>query len=122
VNPIKPDNAMQPMILNFFPYYQELLESRAKTTTLRVGTVDLRPGQIVNLTVGWAETEHRVLHRAEIIKVYQKEVSTLDSEDLSGESPDCLSSAAVPLVLSCIYRKNVTNTEIVTVIKFRHLD
>jgi uncharacterized protein YqfB (UPF0267 family) len=36
--------------LNFFPYYEQLLSSREKTTTIRLGEAEYEPGEIVRLT------------------------------------------------------------------------
>ncbi len=112
---------MPPRNLNFFPYYEQLLEARAKTTTLRLGKSDYLPGEIVNITVGWTEAECRILYKAEILQVYQKAINALSFEDLEGESPDCLTPEAVPYVLGCIYRKQLSSADSVSVVKFRHL-
>lgn len=93
-----------------------------KTTTLRLGKADYLPGDIVNITVGWTETESRVLHKAEILNVYQKAVDELNSVDLEGESPDCLTPEAVPFVLGCIYRRPLSRADSISVVKFKHLD
>jgi len=108
--------------LNFFPYYEGLLSSRRKTTTLRLGPSDYHPGEIVNLTVGWTESECRVLHSAQILRIYERAIDSLGLADLEGESPDCSAPEAVPLVLGCIYRKQLTGTDVVSVVKFKHLD
>ena len=108
--------------LNFFPSYEHLLGSRKKTTTIRLGTAEYAPGEIVNLTVGWSEPGGRIIHKAEILKVYSKALRELVVGDLEGESPDCLSPEAVPFVIGCIYRKVLSGTDLVTIVKFKHIE
>lgn len=92
------------------------------TTTLRLGKSDYASGEIVDVTVGWTEPESRILAQAEILSVYQKATEDLNSADLEGESPDCLTPAAVPFVLGCIYRQTLSGKSIVSVVKFRYHD
>jgi len=107
--------------LNFFPYYEELLGSRAKTTTLRLHPPGIEPGEEVMLTVGWDEPGAAELHTARVESVFTRRLGDLTDEDLAGESPDCLTSASALYVLSCIYRQILSEERIVWVVKFSHL-
>jgi hypothetical protein len=107
--------------LNFFPYYKELLDSRVKTTTLRLHPPGIDPGDEVMLTVGWDETVAAELHTARTESVYERCIGDLTDHDLAGESPDCLSSASALYVMSCIYRQILSEETNVRVVKFSHL-
>lgn len=107
--------------LNFFPYYEDLLRERLKTTTFRVGS---RPpymrGEQVMLTVGWREDEGVELHRAHVTDIYNRKVKDLKPLDFEGESPDCQEPAATRLVLSAIYRTIVHEDDEIWIVKFEH--
>lgn len=107
--------------LNFFPYYKELLDSRVKTTTLRLHPPGIEPGEEVMLTVGWQEPGGAELHTARVETVYGRRIGDLTDYDLAGESPDCLSSASALYVMSCIYREILSEETNVWVVKFSHL-
>ena len=107
--------------LNFYPYYERFLRSRTKTTTFRTRAPAFRPGDIVQLTLGWSEEDVRKLHKAEILSVYSKTISSLESEDFEGESPDCKTPETTALVLSAIYRKQIEQGDSIWIVKFRHL-
>ncbi len=108
--------------LNFHPQYESLLRDRKKTTTIRVGPPpDLEPGEEVMLMVGWDENAAEPVHRARILEVYSRRITDLHRQDSRGESPDCKNVAATRLVLSCIYRRVISNDEIVHVVKFEHV-
>lgn len=78
-------------------------------------------GEEVLLTVGWPEKdEFQSLHTATIEATYDRVLSLLSAEDLRGESPDCLTTEAVPFVLGAIYRRIFNQDDVVTIIKFRH--
>ncbi len=107
--------------LNFYPYYELLLRSREKTTTLRLRNREaLEEGDEVMLSVGWDENNAVHLHRGKIRRVYRRRVSQLSQEDLEGESPDCKTPASAQLVLSSIYRTVVGPDDEVWVVKFDH--
>jgi hypothetical protein len=108
--------------LNFFPYFEQLLISREKTTTIRLGEAEYEPGEIVRLTIGWSEPGERLIHEAKITNVYKRALRNLVKEDLEGESPDCQSLEVVSFVIGCIYRTVLSGDDIVTVVKFRYVD
>lgn len=109
--------------LNFFPYYEPYLKSRAKTTTFRLPPREaLSPGDEVMLTLGWTETEAKRLHRVRISAAYERVAKDLRPEDFQGESPDCQEPEGTRLVLGAIYRRVVAPTDVIWVIKFEHLD
>jgi len=109
--------------LNFFPHYKAVLENKSKTTTFRLPDreKDFEEGEKVLLTVGWHESQgFEKVHPAIIERVYEKKVSELEPNDFEGESRDCLTRDAVPLVLSAIYRRVVGPEDIIRIIKFKH--
>lgn len=87
-----------------------------------MGTAAYDPGEIVRLTIGWSEPGDRLIHSARITKVYKKALRQLVAEDLEGESPDCQNLEAVPFVIGCIYRKVLSGDDLVTIVKFQHVD
>ena len=107
--------------LNFFPYYEGLLASRVKTTTLRLHPPEIEPGDEVMVTVGWDEPTAAELHTARVESVYEKRMGDLTDHDLTGESPDCLSAVSALYVMSCIYRQILSEETNVWVVKFSHL-
>jgi len=108
--------------LNFYPYYRDLLVRRVKTTTIRaVMREPFVVGEEVLLTVGWPEKgDLEPLHTATVEATYDRVLSRLSAEDLGGESPDCVTTEAVPFVLGAIYRRVFGSEDVVTVIKFKH--
>lgn len=107
--------------LSFYPFYEELLRSRTKTTTFRVGNhASLKRGDEVMLTVGWGDKERTDLHSAIIKNIYRRRICDLNEFDFQGESPDCKSPEATRLVLSCIYRRVLGPDDEVWVIKLEH--
>jgi hypothetical protein len=108
--------------LNFYPYYEEYLRAKKKTTTIRLtNRGELTPGETVMLTLGWDETNATCLHPVRIRSVYSKRIRDLSPEDLSGESPDCHNAETARLVLGCIYRSVLKDEDKVTVFKFDHV-
>jgi hypothetical protein len=118
MNPGPPDN------LNFYPYYEQLLREKRKTRTVRLGdqTSKYRKGTMADLTCGWNPTDSMMLGQIRITDVFCVPIKSLKDVDLEGESPDCLSVAAVPFVLSAIYRKIVTQSDLVTVIRWDYVE
>jgi hypothetical protein len=110
--------------LNFYPYYESLLKQKLKTKTIRLGdqTSKYHKGSIIKLTCGWNPQEAVLLGDVRIVEVLSEPIGALKDEQLDGESPDCQTVAAVPFVLSAIYRKVVTESDIVTVIRWTYVD
>ena len=107
--------------LNFYPFYEDYLRSREKTTTLRLNNrASLREGEEVIISVGWEEDKAIDLHAGIIRKVYPRRVKDLNETDLEGESPDCRSPETAKLVLSCIYKTVLNGSDEIWVVKFDH--
>lgn len=107
--------------LNFYPFYEELLRSRKKTTTFRLGNPTLlKEGDDVILSIGWDETKVEDLHPAVVRAVYRRRICDLNELDFEGESPDCKSPRATRLALSCIYKTVLSENDEVWVVKFEH--
>jgi len=108
--------------LNLFPYYEELIRSQEKTTTIRLGnkTNHYKIGDEIVITIGWEEKNGVKINHGKITNIYLKKISELNYEDLEGESPDCINKKSVKYVISSIYRKIVNNDDYVTVIKWKY--
>jgi hypothetical protein len=108
--------------LNFYPYYEELLSSRTKTTTFRLSNrASFEEGEEVMLSMGWEEDSAIELHPVRIRKVYTRRIRDLNESDFEGESPDCKSPEATRLVLSCVYRTIVNLDDEIWIVKFDYL-
>lgn len=107
--------------LNFFPYYEPYLRDGRKTTTFRLGQpIHFLVGAEVLLTLGWDDKAVLPLHQVTIEKVYTKQICQLNALDFDGESPDCQSPETSALVLGAIYRKVLSLTDQIWVVKFSH--
>lgn len=110
--------------LNFYPYYEKLLKQRRKSTTVRLGdqTPRYKKGELLTLSCGWAVNESVELAKIKILDIRSAPISSLKDEDLKGESPDCRTVEALPYVLSAIYRRVVSEQDLVTVIRWAYLE
>ncbi len=107
--------------LNFYPYYKEYLKSFRKTTTFRLSEKQpFEQGDKVMISVGWREDSAMDIHPATITEVYRKRICDLINIDFDGESPDCKSYEATQLVLSCIYRTVLKESDEIWIVKFSH--
>jgi len=108
--------------LNFYPYYEPYIRSRAKTTTFRIA--ERAPFQTSNkapITIGWEESNAVPIGFALIREVYQRTLRDLTEDDFEGESPDCRSVESAKLVLSCIYKVCLNDNDKIWVVKFEHV-
>jgi len=110
--------------LNFYPYYRDLLRQKRKTVTVRLGdqTSRYQKGELLTLTCGWSGNDAVELGKIKVLDIYSASIGSLKDEDLNGESPDCLTVEALPYVLSAIYRKVVSEQDIVTVIRWAYVE
>jgi hypothetical protein len=110
-------------LLNFSPFYEDLLLAEKKTTTIRLGTKygDLKENDKIMIGVGWHANESKIIKKGIISKIVIKKIRELTENDLVGESPDCQNIDAVKYVLSSIYHKIVTESDYVTLIKWTYL-
>ena len=108
--------------LNFFPQYEELLSSKVKSATARLGDASQRfqIGQKVELTVGWDLENAKAIADGVIKDLLVKKLKDVTAHDLEGESPDCSDRNTMKLVLSSIYRTVVTDNDCVSIIKWRY--
>ena len=81
---------MNKKIINFHPYYKDILVGGEKTTTLRLNN---KKGYLlhetVTITVGWTEEHAESLFDVIIEDIYEKEIWQLNDKDFEGESPEC---------------------------------
>jgi len=87
--------------LNFFPQYEELLSSKTKSATTRLGDASQRfqIGQRVELTVGWDRENAKPSRRESSKNLLVRKLKDVTDRDLEGESPDCSSRNAMKFVL-----------------------
>lgn len=110
------------LVLNFYPYYEELLRKNKKNATIRlVDDANYRKGEVASITIGWVEDFCTELFKAKIISTKTKKIGDLSKRDLEGESPDCKSPDVIPYILGCIYKKVLTSSDKVRVIKFQRI-
>ena len=108
--------------LNFFPYYEQLLLSGKKTTTFRESNRECyKIGDVINITIGWEIKESKIISKAEIIDVYEKNIKDLNASDFHGESSDCKSIESTIYVLGAIYRKIFKHDDQIAVVKFKYI-
>lgn len=107
--------------LNFYPYYEDLLRRRSKTTTFRWEKPEFKPNDEVMITIGWTAGRRKSIHLGRIVSVYRKRIKDLTKADFAGESPDCQTPKATALVLSSIYRRRIKAESRIWVVKFEHL-
>lgn len=111
-------------VLNFFPFYANLIRDKKKTTTLRLGNKCslYKAGEQMDITIGWDLKNVERLGKIVITEVILKKIKDLTTVDLVGESPDCLIPDAVKYCLGAIYRKDVNEEDIVTIVKWEFAD
>ena len=98
--------------VNFYPFYEDYLRSREKTTTFRLNNrASFKECEEVVISAGWEEDKAIDLHAGIISKVYRRRIKDLNETDFEGESPDCRSVEAAKLVLSCIYRTVLSDSD-----------
>jgi len=109
-------------VLNFFPIYRQLIQKEEKTTTIRLGDKrhEYFPNDNIEISVGWNLNSVKILKQGIIESVVIKKIKDLSPNDLVGESPDCLSTDAVKYVLGSIYKKNVSDESVISIIKWRY--
>ena len=109
--------------LNFYPYYEPYLRSRAKTTTFRIAQrAPFQTREKLPITIGWDEANSAPIGFALIREVYEKPLRDLTEEDFAGESPDCRSIESAKLVLSCTYKASIDDNDKIWVVKFEHVN
>lgn len=110
--------------MNLHPYYEKLLREKRKTKTIRLGNQisKYEKGQLFALTCGWTPEQSSEVGKIRILDAYSTQIKSLKDTDLEGESPDCARVDAVPHVLSAIYRKVVSENDIVTVVRWAYVE
>lgn len=115
---------MEGVSLNLFPFYEKLVQRRQKTMSIRLGDKrDLyKVDDTITLTVGWDSATAPVKARVKITQVLYEQIRKLTPYILEGESPDCQVPAALPYVISAIYRRVVTPYDFVTVVQWEYIE
>lgn len=110
--------------LNLIPCYEDLVRNRSKHTSLRLGdqTSNYSVGDRIDIRVGWNSENGSSVSEAIVTSICLKRIGELVSEDLYGESPDCLRPEAVKYVLSAIYRRVLDERDLVTIISWRYIE
>jgi hypothetical protein len=115
--------------INFYPWYRGLIINRSKTTTVRLGdryAQDYRPGEEVQITVGFNGQKPRFINHGVITALQVKKISEITLEDLEGESPDSVTPEMLRVTLNRIYgdrlKRPVNEDDVVTIVKWRYLN
>ncbi len=76
----------------------------------------------MSITTGWDLENVEKIGKIVITEVTLKKIKDLTKIDLVGESPDCLDPEVVKYCLGAIYRKNVTDDDFATIVKWKFID
>ena len=110
--------------LNFqSEYHEEMLISRKKNCTVRLGDVSsaFPESSIVWVTFGKKHSPRRKLYTAIIDKVSVKQFHQLTSEDLSHQNPEIKSPEELLHFFEHLYGKAITLNDKVSVIYFSEI-
>ena len=111
-------------VLNFqSPNHEELLTSRKKNATIRLGDVRTTypENSVVWITVGKLFQPRRKLYTAVIDRAHAKKFSQLTKDDLQHQNPDIASVEELMNFFEKIYNKGLTLDDMVTVIYFSEI-
>ena len=100
--------------------YKHLLETKKMTTAFRLGNKTETYGpEKYNLVVSWPDSPKIQIGEIEITDSYLKKIKDLEPLDFEGQSSECKTIDMVCLCLSSIYRKVVSQSDYITIIKWK---
>lgn len=109
------------LALNFqSELHEKLLIERKKNYTIRLGDVSniYVENSVVWVTVGKMYAPKRKLYTAFLDRVKVKQISELTKDDLGHQNPDIKSVEELIAMFEQLYKKTITEEDIVTVISF----
>jgi hypothetical protein len=113
------------LALNFYhDLYGDALKKGRKSATIRLGDKSgkYQSGQIVWVTVGQRFARRKKMFCAILDAVEVKPCGDLSPRDVQRESPELRTKEEVMTLLSRIYGRDVTESEVCTVIYFSPVD
>ena len=119
-----PRPPMPTFALNFYnPAVAEQLRTSRKTATIRLGdkSAKYRKGMIVTVLVGARYGQREKVFDAVIDKVDVKQVSELSPREIEHDNPQIRRVDEMVWFLSQLYNRDVSEDDIVTVIRFSQI-
>ena len=110
--------------LNFYsPIVADQLRSHRKTATIRLGdkSVKYRKGMVVQVLVGARFGPREKVFEAVIDKVEVKTLGELSPREIEHDNPEIRHADEMAHFLGTLYNRNVTEEDIVTVIRFSEI-
>jgi len=107
--------------LNFYsPIVADQLRSGRKTATIRLGdkSVKYKKGMVVQVLVGLRYSPRQKVFDAVIDKVEVKRLSELSPREIEHDNPEIRRNDEMATFLGQLYNREVTEEDIVTVIRF----
>ena len=112
---------MPSLALNFYsPVVEAQLRSHRKTATIRLGDKSRKyqKGMIVSVLVGARYGPRQHVFDAVIDKVEVKRLSELSPREIEHDNPEVRRTGEMAHFLSQLYNREVTDDDVVTVIRF----
>lgn len=112
------------LALNFqSELHEKLLIERKKNYTVRLGDVSniFVENSVVWVTVGKMYAPKRKLYSAFLDRVKVKQISELTKDDLGHQNPEIKSVEELIAMFEQLYKKTITEEDIVTVISFSEI-
>jgi hypothetical protein len=110
--------------LNFYsPVVADQLRSQRKTATIRLGdkSEKYRKGQIVAVLCGVRFSPREKIFDAVIDKVEVKRLQELSPREIEHDNPEIRRPEDMAAFLAQLYNRNVTEEDVVTVIRFSQI-
>lgn len=109
--------------LQVYPIFKNAVLRKTKTATIKLGnkTDTYKTGMELNLIATWDNREPMKLGRIRITEVKNVRIKRLTKTELSAEAPILRNINVLTLVLSIIYKTEVTDNNWVTFIKWKML-
>lgn len=112
---------MPTFALNFYsPVVADQLRTGRKTVTIRLGdkSAKYRKGMIVTVLVGARYGQREKVFDAVIDKVEVKTIAELSPNEIEHDNPEIRHTDEMAHFLSQLYNREVTDEDVVTVIRF----
>ena len=110
--------------LNFYsPIVADQLRSRRKTATIRLGdkSAKYRKGMVVQILVGQRYGPREKIFDAVIDKVEVKRLMECSPREIEHDNPEIRRPEVMASFLGQLYNRNVTEEDIVTLIRFSEI-
>ena len=115
---------MPTFALNFYnPAVADQLRSQRKTATIRLGdkSAKYRKGMIVTVLCGVRYSQRERVFDAVVDKVEVKRLGDLSPREIEHDNPELRRAEELAHFLSQIYNREVTEEDIVTLIRFSQI-